>query len=230
VKRIGPAFGSLAMLVGLFSILAVGCDGGGGEAKPTPVPPELQDQLRRMVLQAEDLPSGFAVVDEEFSTNQDVADASADPKGQLAQLQQWGRILGYDVTYEPGGAATEGEAIFFSVNSTASIYESPEGASASFADAANGARTTDWPTFFGGAVDIVVAEMPAPAVADEILWLRISGKAEAGEQTFAHDVILLRAGAARGSLQAGSFGTEEGEEFVEKLIRAQAEHMVTAAP
>jgi len=181
-----------------------------------------------MVLQAEDVPTGFVVIDDEFSTNQAVADDTIDPEAELAKLEQRGRILGYDVTYEPGGPS-DGEAIIFSLNSTASLYQAPEGASASFAEAANQARTTDWTLFFGGAVNIVVEEQPAPAVADEILWLRVSGQAEAGEQTFAHDVVLLRTGAARGSLQVGSFGTPEGKQFVEGMIRAQAEHMATAA-
>lgn len=224
------AFGAVAVLVASVSILAAGCDGGGGKVEPTPVPPEFEEQLRRMVLQAEDVPSGFVVIDEEFSTNQALADETTDPEAELAKLEQRGRILGYDVTYEPGGPSDDGEAIIFSLNSTASIYQTPEGASASFAEAAGQARTTDWTLFFGGAENIVVEELPAPEIADEILWMRVSGKAEAGEQTFAHDVVLLRTGAARGSLQVGSFGTPEGKEFVEGMIRAQAEHMVTAVP
>jgi len=229
VLRIRLAFGAVAVLLASVSILLAGCDGGGGGETPTPAPPELEQRLRSMVLQAEDVPSGFVVIDDEFSTNQAVADETTDPEKELAKLEQRRRILGYDVTYEPGGPS-DGEAIIFSLNSTASLYQTPEGASASFAEAANQARTTDWTLFFGGAVNIVVEEQPAPAVADEILWLRVSGKAEAGEQTFAHDVVLLRTGAARGSLQVGSFGTPEGKQFVEGMIRAQAEHMVTAVP
>jgi hypothetical protein len=230
VTRIVLVLGALVLGASL-SILAVSCDGGnGGGAEPTPVPPELQEQLKRMALQAGDVPSGFRVIDEAFSTNQDVAGASADPEGQLVQLEQWGRILGYEVTYEPSGGTAGDDTIIFSLNSTASIYRTPEGASASFADAVNGARTTDWPAFFGGAVDIVVEEVSAPAVADEILWLRVRGKAEANDQTFAHDLVLMRTGTARGSIQAGSFGTEESKAPMEGLIRVQAERMMTEAP
>lgn len=230
MSKIRLAFGAVAVLVAAISILAAGCDGGGGGEEPTPVPPQFEQQLRRMVLQAEDVPSGFVVIDEEFSTNQAIAFDSPDPEAELAKLEQRGRILGYDVTYEPGGPSDDGEAIIFSLNSTASIYQTPEGASASFAESADQARTTDWTLYFGGAENIVVEELPAPDVADEALWLRVSGKAEAGEQTFAHDVVLLRTAAARGTLQVGSFGTPEGKEFVEGMIRAQAEHMVTAVP
>ena len=230
MSRIRLAFAALALLVASLSILAVGCDGGGGGVEPTPVPSRFEEQLRRMVLQAEDVPSGFTVVDEEFSTDQDVANQAADPEAELAKLLQRGRILGYEVTYEPGEAIGSGETIIFSLNSAASIYQGPDGAVASFADAAGEARATDWVQFFDGVENIVVEELPAPAVADEILWLRVSGNAEAGEQTFAHDVVLLRVGAARGALQAGSFGTEEGKGFIEGLIRAQAEHMLTAVP
>jgi hypothetical protein len=229
VSRIRLAFASLALLVASLSILAVGCDGGDGGVEPTPVPSRFEEQLRRMVLQAEDVPSGFTVADEVFSTNQDVANEAADPEAELAKLLQRGRILGYDVTYEPGEAIGSGETIIFSLNTTASIYQSPNGAAASFADAAAEARATDWVQFFQNVENIAVEELTAPAVAvDEILWLRIRGNAEVGEQTFAHDVVLLRTGAARGSIQAGSFGTEESKGFIEGLIRAQAEHMMAA--
>ena len=227
MSRTRLAFGAMAVLVVSVFILVAGCDGGGGGEEPTAVPPQFEEELRGMVLQAGDVPSGFVVIDEEFSTNQAVALDSPDSKTALAKLEQRGRILGYDVTYEPGGPS-EGEAIIFSLNTTASIYRTPEGASASFAEAATQARTTDWNVFFGGAENLVVEELPAPDVADEILWLRVSGKAEAGEQTFAHDVVLLRTGTARGSLQVGSFGTPEGKAFVEGMIRAQAEHMASA--
>ena len=229
MSRTRLAFGAMAVLVVSVSILVAGCDGGGGGEEPTAVPPQFEEELRGMVLQAGDVPSGFVVIDEEFSTNQAVALDSPDSKTQLAKLEQRGRILGYDVTYEPGGPS-DGEAIIFSLNTTASIYRTPEGASASFAEAATEARTTDWNVFFGGAENLVVEELPAPDVADEILWLRVSGKAEAGEQTFAHDVVLLRTSTARGSLQVGSFGTPEGKAFVEGMIRAQAEHIASAVP
>ena len=228
MSRIRLAFAALALLVASLSILAVGCDGGEGGVEPTPVPSRFEDQLRRMVLQAEDVPSGFNVIEDEFSTNQDVANQAADPEAELVKLLQRGRILGYDVTYEPGEAIGSGETIIFSLNTTASIYQGPEGAAASFADAAAEANATDWVQFFDGVENIAVEEQTAPAVADEILWLRVSGNAEVGEQTFAHDVVLLRTGAARGSLQAGSFGTEESKAFIEGLIRAQVEHMMTA--
>jgi hypothetical protein len=230
VPRTRLAFGAVAVLVVAVSILLAGCDGGGGGQEPTPVPPQFEEQLRRMVLQTQDVPSGFVVTNDEFSTNEAVALDTPDPETELAKLERRGRILGYDVTYEPGGPSGDGEAIIFSLNTTASIYRTPDGASASFAEAATQARTTDWNAYFGGAENLVVEELPAPDVADEILWLRVSGKAEAGAQTFAHDVVLLRTGTARGSLQVGSFGTPEGKTFVEGMIRAQAEHMVTAAP
>lgn len=230
MKRLRMTFGGLAVLVAFLLIVAAGCGDGGDGETPSPGPPELNEQLRRMVLQAEDLPVGFNLIDEEFSTNQDIADASSDPEGQLARLRQWGRILGYDVTYEPSGAAAQGQIIIFTVNSTVSIYESAEGASASFADAAKVARDTNWADYFGGVEDVVVEEVSAPAVADEILWIRIRGRAEAGEQTFAQDIVILRKGTSRGSLQAASFGTQESKEPVERLIRAQTGHMATAAP
>jgi hypothetical protein len=78
---------------------------------------------------------------------------------------------------------------------------------------------------YGAIGEIQAEEVAAPPVADDIVWLRIKGRVEGGRQTFGHDIVLLRQGLARGSLQAAWFGTEESRQVVENLVRAQAEHM-----
>jgi hypothetical protein len=220
------------LLVACLSLVAAACGGGGGEETPSPtpspVPPEVKDQLKQMVLQADDVPAGFNLVDEAFSTNAESAASADDPEGHLADLERWGRILGYEVTYETSAPAVAGQTMFFSVYSTASIYQSNEGASASFADAVEVAKTTDWPVHFAGAENVEMTEVPISGLADEASWLRISEKGNTGEQVFAFDIVMLRQGPNRGMLQVGSFGTEESKQIVEQLARVQADRMRSA--
>ena len=102
------------------------------------------------------------------------------------------------------------------------------GASASFADAVNTARTTDWAANAGEASDVNVEEIPPLDVADEMLWLRITGTAMIGqpatEQPFVQDVVLLRVGHVRGSVSVVSAVTDVAV-LVENMIRTQADNM-----
>jgi hypothetical protein len=228
LRRLEPAVGGLLLLVASLLLVAVACDGGGGEETPSPVPPEVRDQLKQMVLQAEDVPEGFKLVDEAFSTNEESAASAEDPDGHLADLERWGRILGYEVTYESAESAVGGQTLLFSIYSTASTYQSNEGASASFADAVEAAKTTDWRLRFAGAENVEMKEVPITGLADEAKWLRISENAKPDEQVFAFDIVMLRQGAGRSMLQVGSFGTEESKQIVEQLARVQADRMRSA--
>lgn len=210
------------------------CDGGGdeGEATPTPVDAQVQQQLKQMVLPLEDLPTGVTLAEEYFATNEESAAATSDPAGRLAKLEEWGRILGYEVTYQPNPEVLSQTGLIL-VNSNASLYASEEGASASFADAVQTARTTDWAAQFGGAQDVQVDEVPSPPLADEMLWLRVTVKAEAAglaEETFAQDVILFRQGPARAGLMV-AWSLESGSsDFVQQVAEGQAQRLKEAFP
>lgn len=235
LRRLELAIGGLLLLVASLLLLAAACGGNGGEETPSPVPPtgsplppEVQDQLKRMVLQPDDVLPGLNLVDEAFSTNEESASSADDPEGHLANLRRWGRILGYEVLYESSESVAAGQTLFFSLYSTASMYESSEGASASFADAVEVATTTDWPVRFVGPGLVETEEVPISGLADEAMWLRIGEKGKPGEQVSAFDIIMLRQGSSRGSLQVGSFGTEESKQVVEQLARAQVDRMRSA--
>jgi hypothetical protein len=232
----------------LAALLAAGvaCGGGGGESEATPtstatgvpastatpVDTQVQQQLRQIVLPLEELPAGVTLAEEYFATNDESAAATSDPAGRLAKLEEWGRILGYEVTYQANPEVISQTGLIL-INSNASLYGSDEGASASFAEAAETARTTDWPAQFGGAQDVQVAEVPSPPLADEMVWLRITIKAEAAglaEETFAQDVILFRQGPARGGLMVAWSMESGSSDFVQQLAEAQAQKMKEAFP
>jgi len=231
------AIGGLVVIALL--AVAVACGGGDEEGTavpspgatgtpagaPTATPSAVEQQLRGMVLQLRDLPAGFSLAEESFSTNQDVAGSGDDAPSVLVKLTEWGRILGHGVVFSPEASSASGILL---VDSTASLYQSDGGAATSFADAVNTARTTDWQASVGEAKDVQVEEVPPLDVADEMLWFRISGTAiigePAAEQPFVQDVVLLRVGRGRGSVSIVSENANAAQ-LVESMIRTQAANM-----
>jgi len=193
---------------------------------PTATPSAVEQQLKGMVLQLGDLPAGFSVVQESFATNEDVAGDGQDAAEVLARLTEWGRILGHGVVFS--SQASEGGLLL--VDSTVSLYQSDSGAAASFADAVTTARATDWQATAGEATDVHVDEVQPLDVADEMLWLRISGTAPIGDpptqQPFIQDVVLFRVGRVRGSVSTISEATDVAV-TVENMVRAQVANMAT---
>jgi hypothetical protein len=186
-----------------------------------------------MVLQLENLPSGVARAEERFVTNEESAASSEDSEGRLAMLEEWGRILGYDVTYQANPEVMSQVGLIL-VNSTASLYADEAGASASFADAVQTARSTDWTALFSGAEGIDVEELANPGWTDEMLWLRITAKGEVGEQqqeeSLANDVVIFRQGPARASIMVGWVIDGGSSDLMEQLAQAQAQRLKDALP
>jgi len=189
------------LLVGLLLALG-GCGGGDGGSGGG----DARDQLPRMVLRAEDLPQGYSSDEGKFSSNEDVALGDQE---KLAKLQQQGRILGYDVSFSRGDVP-ETEAPFVGVDSAVSLYATPDGASAAYAEAVQEARATDWGTALGFG-DTKTEEVQR-SFGDETLWIRVTGLVTLGEsQTpvlVIDDQILVRQGRARGFLRL--FSAVEG--------------------
>jgi hypothetical protein len=228
-----------ALLIALLAAMAVACGGGNGEETVVPspgvtgtpagtstaTPSAAEEQLKGMVLQLSDVPAGFTLVQESSSTNEDVANASDDSEKALADLTEWGRILGYGVTYSPDPSVETGVLM---VESTVSLYETDSGGAASFADAVNTARTTDWQSSVPEVKDLQVEEVPPLDVADEMLWLRIRGTAVIGDpatdEPFIQDLVLFRVGPVRGSIATISTAIDPAQ-LVENMLRAQAANM-----
>jgi len=232
MRKLRLVMSGLTVLVAFLLVTVMAC-GDGADGEVTPTPPEVEEQLQRMVLALEDLPSGVILAEERFATNEESAAASEDREGRLAMLEEWGRILGYDVTYPANEEVMEQVGLIL-VNSTASLYGSEEGASASFADAVQTARTTDWADLFGTAQGVEVEEVADPGWVDEMLWLRITAKATLGEQaeeeTFANDVVIFRQGPARASLMVAWVMDRGSGDFMAQLARTQAQHLKDALP
>ena len=199
----------LLMLAAILPVFAAcggsdGSDGGG----------DVREQLTRMVLRLEDLPSGYTEEKGDYSENEDVALGNQE---KLARLEEQGRILGYDTAF-PRGDVSEKEAPFVGVDSSVSLYETAEGASASWKEAVEEARSTDWAAVldFG---DTRVEEVQR-SIGEETVWIRVTGVVELGEEQtpilVIDDQILIRDGRARGFLR--SFAAIEGSSDRAALI------------
>lgn len=233
-----PAAGSVAvaLLLALAAgLLAAGCGGNGGAGSPTatPTPDPDRQLLEQLVLAKEDVPDGLQRVDATFSTNQDIANASANPEAEMAQLESWGRRLGIGVTYVPLPDPPAGLTIQL-VDSSTSLYRSPEGASASFSDAAQSAREQDWQAASPELKELKVKEIKQPELADEILWLRISGFPGEGKSTLrVDDYVLIRQELTRGFIRvvwqfAANAGRDAFQEQAANLIRRQVDRVSAA--
>lgn len=193
----------------------------------------LEEALRRMVLQTEDLPQGFVRTDELFTTNQYQASLSANPGARKSQLENWGRLLGYEVTYQPTGTAA-GESPVQGINVSSSLYRTDEGAGEAFVfDAVKGAEERDWAADYAGLMDFQQAEVDAGDLAEEIVWLRFGGfqPVEGGANPLVtDDFIFFRVGRERGFLRVQTSSTETGDSqsvqpTVEQWLRALVQNV-----
>ena len=179
-------------------------DGNGGESS-------LQKTLRKMVLQPGDVPEGFVSGDDaRFITNGDAAADSADPEERKRLLQRWGRLLGYEIAYEPT-SETPGDLPVQGVNVSSSLYETEEGAGESFADAVKTAEETDWAANYAGLREFEQERIKSEGLADEIVWLRLSGiqpGTSGPDALVTDDLIFFRIGTERGFLRVLGSTTE----------------------
>ncbi len=217
-----------AGLLAVAALASCGGDSNGGAGESS-----LEQALRRMVLQVEDLPQGFLQTDELFTTNEYHASLSADPKARKGQLESWGRLLGYEVTYQPTPAASE-EWQVQGINVSSSLYRTEKGAGEAFlVDVVKGAEERDWAADYAGLRDFQQEKVDASGLADEIVWLRVSGfqPVDGGPNPLiTDDFIFFRVGRERGFLrvQASSAEDEDRQRIlptVEQWLRALIENV-----
>jgi hypothetical protein len=207
-----------------------GDDGNGGESS-------LQKTLRQMVLQPEDVPEGFVSGDDAFITNDDAAKDSTDPEARKTLLESWGRLLGYEVAYQPT-SGTPGDVPVQGINVSAALFDTEDGAAESFADAVKTAEETDWPANYAGLREFQQERIEAGGLADEIVWLRFSGfqpGSGGADALVTDDIIFFRIGTERGFLlvRAGSTETRDRAHLhpaVESWLKTLAENVRAALP
>jgi len=138
-----------ALLCGLVVAAAMTACGGGDETEPSPTGApasptaiasltasgraQAEALLKAAALQAEDLPEGFTLDEEQFITNEDEAkQGSILPGAPTAEdLSRWERILGYQASYSPEASGTvTSAALFYQVETD--VYRNSKGADGHF--------------------------------------------------------------------------------------------------
>lgn len=187
----------LLLVVSAFAVMAA-CNGDDGE----PVDEEARGLLEQVVLTTDDLPHGLQRASASFATNKDVAEAQVNPDKELAKLERWGRRLGYDVAFEPSPEIPPDLPIR-GVQSTASLYDTNQGASESFADGVSSARAMDWEATYPDLSQLEATEIDRPDIGDAVFWMRASGfqSGEQGELLLVDDQVALRVGRVRAFLR-----------------------------
>ena len=214
--------------VALLVVAAFGaCEGGNGDDGGDS---SLEQALRRMVVQIEDLPEGFVEGDELLTTNEYQASLSADPDARMDMLEEWGRLLGYEVTYRPG-ADVSGESPVQGINVSASLYDSEEGAAEAFlVDAVQAVEQTDWAANYAGLSSFQREDVDAGGLADEIVWLRLSGVqrgVDGPDALVIDDLVFFRVGRERGFMRVLISSTEtEDRGHLQGTVRGWLEAQV----
>lgn len=189
---------------------------------------ELRDTLPLMVVQEEDLPTGLQTVGQGFTSNEEIIEASPDPDAKRAELMSSGRLLGYSTTFQPGPDILPQTPIR-GIEATASLYETAEGAAGAYAQSEMETNETDWQAINPDLLEFQVQNIELQGVADELLWVRLSGVSTSPEGIVVDDYILFRVGRERGFLRVLATAPGEDRELlreeVEGWLRAQVQRV-----
>ena len=124
------------------------------------------------------------------------------------------------------------------INVSASLYETEEGAGESFADAVKTAEETDWAANYAGLQEFQQERIKAEGIADEIVWLRLSGiqpGTSGPDALVTDDLIFFRIGTERGFLLVRASSTETQDRAhlhstVESWLRTLVQNVKDALP
>jgi len=131
----------LAVISALFLVACGGGDDNEPAATGVPTTAAVEDRaeaealLKTTALRLEDLPSGFTLDEEKFSTNEETAEEQKDNPyaPTLEDLNGFGRILSYDASYSQEVSPdllTNGGTLF--MQTTAAVYDDSKGAEEAF--------------------------------------------------------------------------------------------------
>src|SRR3990170_6248699 len=173
----GRAAVGLLVLTAL-ALLLLACNGKGGRdadgTNTTNGNKDAEKILRQVVLQQADVPSGLQASDEQLTTNEQLIASSPDPKAARREVDEWGRILAFEATFQPEPDAPPDMAVQ-AISSSASLYGDAAGAGLSYAKAERSIDETDWKSQHPELQDFQQQIVKKGGLADELVWLRLSG-------------------------------------------------------
>lgn len=178
--------------------------------------PAAEARLKQIVLQLADAGTEFTQDQASIQTNAELAKARPDTEKARQQYADWGQVLQYNVQYS---APVAPDLVFSGkmarVMNTASLFQTPEGASAALAFIRDLAAPTVANFLVNDAAGTrisdtqVVKDISFPAKGDESFGWRLTGKAiftNGFTVTFVADTVFVRAGRVNGNVTAVAFG------------------------
>lgn len=225
----------------LAAAVLFGACGAGSSASTDPPAVSASEagaKLKAIVLTAGDVGVGFAQDVERVQTNDQEAAARPDTDNARRQYADWGQILSYNVQY----SATSGAALVYTgktarVMNTATLYQTPEGASSALAferslspSVIANILVNDGPGTKLSETQ-VVEDITFPAREDESFAWRLSGKATFDTgfvTTFVADAVFVRKGRVTGAVIAVSLGEQPDRVTLTALVDRFIEHATAA--
>jgi hypothetical protein len=204
---------------------------------------EVEALLTAASLRAEDLPAGFTLDDDHFTTNEESAEENTGPGNPtLDELNQFGRILGYEASYsQEAGLSTllEGNALF--LQTTTTVYQDSDGAKEHFQFVRDQTSDPEFTDTFeknfeytpGVEVsDASISEISFADVGDERLALEVKVSAHSTDLDqdfdFVGQIVGVRTDRMIGSITVVGINTSTPKKVLEDLARTMDERMKDA--
>ena len=194
---------------------------------------ELEEILRSMALKLGDLPAGFTLESEEFTTNAE--EAEDDPDGSEAALKRYernGRVLGYAVDYSRevsfASLVTGGT---FQISGSVAYYATVDGTKEAFSYADEQDLSERLGEVFPSDEfrNVEAARMSFPRVGDETLAWQVTGEAFATESglelEFVAQFVGLRQQNALGTVATVAIQGPSAIEELERMVRALSQRI-----
>ncbi len=212
--------------------LLTACDDGNRNAIGAPVVPvtvtDAEARLRRIVLEASDLGTGYTLDIGRAQSNEHAARARPDTAAAMRQYETWGQVLAYNVQF----SAPDLRALVFSsklarIMNTATIFVDGGGASSAlmYVRALPSDLLEDVLTNEGAGTRIsdtqVTKDIAFAAKGDESFAWRVSGKAtfaDGSSINFIADTIFVRTGAVNGSITGVALGAPPDHAELGRLV------------
>ena len=206
--------------------------------------PEVETLLKAAALQLEDLPSGYTLDDETFSTNEESAEDESELLGgpTLEDLNRFGRILGYEASYsQEAGLSSILEGGTLSLQVTTTLYEDSDGADKAFEFVREQASDPEFVEAFEESFagspgvevrDASISPMSFAELGDDRLAFGIKVSAHSTELDqdfdFIARVVGIRRDRAIGSVTVLAVNESPPEDELEDLARTLDERMKDA--
>ena len=204
--------------------------------------PEVETLLKAASLRQEDLPEGYTLDEEGFTTNEEaVGETSGPGEPTLEDLNGFGRILGYDASYSDLAsltALTEGGTV--SIQVTTTLYQDSDGADDAFEFVRDQATDPEFVDAFRASTegpgmeirDATISEMSVAKLGDKRLALEIKVSAHSTDLDqdfdFIAQVVGIRRDRVVGAVTVLAIDETSSEVALEDLARTLDERMKDA--